>query len=102
MMCQPSTLCTGCEISCVLSENAALSNGATVWKHVPVLLPCAAQSLPPWAAEPVSFEYCFTIATKLAPFLSLPSIVSARLLLLTRMCRTSRVFGVEHDALFAL
>ena len=64
--------------------------------------PWATQSLPPWAAEPVSFEYFFASAAKLAPFLSFVSIVSARLLLLTRMCRTSRVFGVVNDALFAL
>ena len=67
MMCQPSTLCTGCEISFVLRENAALSNGGTVWKQAPLEPPCAAQSLPPWAAEPVSFEYFFARAAKLAP-----------------------------------
>jgi len=62
--------------------------------------PWAAQSLPPWAAEPGSFEYCFASAAKLAPFLSFVSIVSARLLLLTRMCRTSRVFCAANVALF--
>ena len=58
------------EISFVLSENAALSNGATVCVHAPLVPPCATQSLPPCAAEPVSFEYFFASAAKLAPFFS--------------------------------
>src|SRR5215467_4318266 len=102
MMCQPSTLCTGCEISFVLSEKAALSNGGTVGKHAPAVAPWAAQSLPPLAAEPGSFEYFLARAAKLAPFTSCALICSARFLLLTRMCRTSRVSGVENDALFLL
>ena len=63
MMCQPYCVCTGAEMSPVFSENAILSNGATVWPFVIV-------SLPPCFAEPGSFEYFFASVAKSAPSFS--------------------------------
>ena len=63
MMCQPYCVCTGGEVSPVLSENATLSNGATVSPYVMV-------SLPPTFAELGSFEYFFASVAKLSPLLS--------------------------------
>src|SRR4029077_400785 len=101
MTCQPYWLCTS-ESAFVLRESAALSNGGTVVMQAPLWVPCATQSLPPCAAEPVSFEYFFASAAKFAPFLTSFSSFSPRLLLLTRMWRTSRVSGVVNDVLFWL
>src|SRR5438093_2108787 len=84
MMCQPYVVCTGGDVWPVLSENATLSNGATVWPFVIV-------SLPPFGAEPGSFEYFFASVAKLAPEFSCASMLSASFLLFTRMWRMSRL-----------
>jgi hypothetical protein len=58
------------------------------------------QSLPPCCAEAVSFEYRFAREAKLCPLLSFDSIWFASAFDVTRMCRTSRVWGVVNDDLF--
>src|SRR5579863_5600205 len=95
MMCQPYCVCTGGDVAPVLSENATLSNAATVW-------PCVIVSLPPTFAELGSFEYCFASLPKSAPPLSLVSSCSASDLLFTRMWRTSRDAAVVYDDLWVL
>ena len=94
MMCQPYVVCTGADSSFVLSENATLSNGATV-------CPFEIVSFPPCAAEPGSFEYFFASAAKSPPPLSCDSMVSASFLLFTRMWRTSRLSGFAYVDVWA-
>ena len=55
--CHPYCVCTGRDSSPFFSENAVLSNGATVWPRTIV-------SLPPFAAELGSFEYFFASFAK--------------------------------------
>ena len=71
------------------SENAALSNGATVW-------PRGTVSLPPLSFEPGSSEYSFASVAKSAPDSSCEWISSASAFVLTRMCRTSRDSATEY------
>ena len=73
MMCQPYVVCTGAESSFFLSENATLSNGATV-------CPFEIVSFPPCAAEPGSFEYFFASFAKSPPLFSCVSMRVGELL----------------------
>jgi hypothetical protein len=69
---------TGWESSLVFRENAALSNGATVWPRLTV-------SLPPWSFDPGSSEFALARTAKSAPPFSSVWSWSASAFVLTRI-----------------